>query len=166
MDCTICFEPIDERTGSATLSCGHIYHFGCLARWILKTQTCPYCRHQTNAFETIGQDEESDAEGDSEDESTEISDAEDEHERSFQWIRIGPGHWRTFPRLIREIPEFNEEEHALWNFRSFFQGLDETGSPPQTSPEKVDQYIPYSDIFRRVEYKKNGVRLNRGYESN
>jgi len=158
MECTICLESIDERTGSATLSCSHVFHFGCLARWILKTQSCPYCRHETNPFETIRQDEEADTE--SEYESTILSE-----EPSLRWIRIGPGHWRTFPRLIREIPEFNEEDHALWNFRSFFRGLEETGSPPQTSTEKVDQYIPYSDIFRRVEEKKNGVRLNRGYES-
>ena len=158
MECTICLESIDERTGSATLSCNHSFHFGCLARWILKTQSCPYCRHETNAFETIHQDEETDDESDFE--STAISE-----EEPLRWIRIGPGHWRTFPSLIQRIPEYNEEDHALWVFRSLFQGLGDTEALQTSSPEKIDQYIPYSDVFHRVETKKFDIGLDRGYES-
>jgi len=160
MDCTICFEPIDERTGSATLSCGHLFHFGCLARWILKNQTCPYCRHTTNAFETIHADEEPDDE--SEYESTEIS--EEEVESALRWVRVGPGHWRTFPRVIPQIPEFNEEEHALWVFRSFFQQLEETESLPKPTSEKVDQHIPYIDLLMRHENTFD-AGADRGYDS-
>ena len=156
MDCTICFEPINERTGSATLSCSHIFHFGCLARWILKNQTCPYCRHAANAFESIHQDEESDTE--SEYESTAAS----QEEPALRWIRIGPGHWRTFPQVIREIPEFNEEEHALWVFRSFFQQLEEAESTPIS--EKGDQHIPYIDLLMRHE-KTFDAGHDRGYDS-
>ena len=156
MDCTICFESINERTGSATLSCGHLFHFGCLARWILKSQTCPYCRHETNAFETIHQDEEPDDE--SEYESTTVSE-----EPSLRWVRIGPGHWRTFPRVIAQIPEFNEEEHALWVFRSFFQRLEEDFVPAPVS-EKGDQHIPYIDLLMRHE-KTFDAGHDRGYDS-
>ena len=163
MDCTICFEPIDERTGSATLSCGHIYHFGCLARWILKTQTCPYCRHQTNSFETIYADEESEeSESESEYESTTVS--EHEEQPSLRWVRVGPGHWRTFPRLIPEIPEFDEEEHALWVFRSFFQEVEQTETLPPVSTEKQDQHIPYVDLLFRHE-RTFDAGQDRGYDS-
>jgi hypothetical protein len=155
MECTICLESIDERTGSATLSCGHIYHFGCLARWILKTQSCPYCRHETNAFETIRQDEEADAE--SEHESTVISE-----DPSLRWVRIGPGHWRTFPRLIQQIPEFNEENHALWVFRSFFHQLEEVD--PKPASEKQDHHIPYIDLLTRHENTFDAGN-DRGYDS-
>lgn len=159
MDCTICFEPINERTGSATLSCGHLFHFGCLARWILKNQTCPYCRHSANAFETIHQDQESDSE--SEYESTEIS---NEEEPSLRWVRIGPGRWRTFPHVMNEIPDFNEEDHALWVFRSFFQELDQTETLPILPTGKVDQHIPYIDLLMRHE-KTFDAGEDRGYDS-
>lgn len=156
MECTICLELIDERTGSATLSCGHIYHFGCLARWILKTQTCPYCRHETNTFETIHQDTESDTE--SEYENTIAS----ENEPSLRWVRVGPGHWRTFPRLIQQIPDFNEENHALWVFRSFFHQLEE--EEPKQAFEKQDHHIPYIDLLCRHE-KTFDAGDERGYDS-
>lgn len=155
MECTICLESIDERTGSATLSCGHIYHFGCLARWILKTQSCPYCRHETNTFETIRQDEEADTE--SEYESTAISE-----DASLRWVRIGPGHWRTFPRLIQQIPEFNEQDHALWVFRSFFHQLEE--AEPKPASEKQDHHIPYIDLLMRHENTFDAGN-DRGYDS-
>jgi hypothetical protein len=161
MECTICFEAIDERTGSATLSCGHIYHFGCLARWILKTQTCPYCRHETNAFETIQQDEEPESESESEYESTVIS---HEENHSLRWVRVGPGRWRTFPRLIPQIPEFSEEDHALWVFRSFFQQLEETDTLPNPVSEKLDEYKSYIDLLFRNK-KTFNVAHERGYES-
>lgn len=160
MECTICLESIDERTGSATLSCNHSFHFGCLARWILKTQSCPYCRHETNAFETIHQDEEPDDESDYE--STAIT---EEEEPSLRWVRVGPGHWRTFPLISLQIPEFNEEDHALWVFRSLFQDLGESETSQPSPSEKTDQYIPYSDVFHRVETKKFDIGLDRGYES-
>jgi hypothetical protein len=158
MECTICFDPIDEKTGSATLSCGHIYHFGCLARWILKSQTCPYCRHETNAFETIHQDEElsEEADDESEDESTTISD-----EPSLRWVRIGRGHWRTFPHLLQQIPEYNEEDHALWVFRSFFQALESEQKP---ASEKQDHHIPYIDLLTRHENTFDAGNT-RGYDS-
>ena len=161
MECTICLESIDERTGSATLSCGHIYHFGCLARWILKTQTCPYCRHETNSFETIRQDEEADTE--SEYESTAVSD--NENLPTLRWVRIGPGRWRTFPLLIQEIPKFNEEDHALWVFRSFFQEInDEKPLLPNPVSEKQDHHIPYIDLLLRHENTFDAGH-NRGYDS-
>lgn len=159
MECTICLEPIDERTGSATLSCSHIFHFGCLARWILKTQSCPYCRHETNAFETIQHDEEADDESESEYESTAIT---EEDQRSLQWVRVGPGRWRTFPRVVSQIPRFNEEDHALWVFRSFFQQLEE--AEPKPVSEKLDQHIPFVDLLYRHE-KAYDAALERGYAS-
>ena len=130
MDCTICFESINERTGSATLSCGHLFHFGCLARWILKNQTCPYCRHTANAFETIQHDEETNDESESEYESTEIS---------------------------------NEEDHALWVFRSFFQDLEQERVTIPAS-DKIDQHIPYIDLLMRHE-KTFDAGHDRGYDS-
>ncbi len=158
MDCTICFEQIDERTGSANLSCGHIFHFGCLARWMLKNETCPYCRHEANTYETIANDE-------CEDDATE-SDAESqsiEREHSLRWIRVGPGHWRIFENAIAEIPDYDEEAHALWVFRNFFEALENTNTLEVVS-EKKEPHIPYSDLVIRhcIVYD---VANDRGYDS-
>lgn len=35
---------IDETTSSARTSCGHTFHFGCLATWATRNANCPLCR--------------------------------------------------------------------------------------------------------------------------
>lgn len=34
----------DEQEAVVTISCGHRYHQGCLASWIVQSATCPMCR--------------------------------------------------------------------------------------------------------------------------
>jgi hypothetical protein len=52
MDCSICFDAINASTGSTTTSCGHTFHFRCLANWSIQKiqaashQNCPLCRHE------------------------------------------------------------------------------------------------------------------------
>lgn len=40
--CIICTEPLNNN--ATILSCGHIYHFNCLHKWINKNNSCPLCR--------------------------------------------------------------------------------------------------------------------------
>ena len=35
------------------MTCGHTFHFGCLATWATTAQTCPMCRHAFGETETI-----------------------------------------------------------------------------------------------------------------
>ena len=53
MDCAICYEPITQSTGKATLSCSHEFHMGCITTAIIKGRntTCPYCRHNLDKKE-------------------------------------------------------------------------------------------------------------------
>jgi len=51
MECSICTEAISETTSSARMTCGHTFHFGCLATWATTAQTCPMCRHTFGATE-------------------------------------------------------------------------------------------------------------------
>ena len=41
-ECMICLE--DMKTDIAVLSCGHIFHYDCLSKWVAKQATCPLCR--------------------------------------------------------------------------------------------------------------------------
>ena len=158
MDCSICLEKVDETTGSATLSCGHLFHFGCLARWILKNETCPYCRHQTNAFESI--QESDDEETLSDDESQSIEQAP-----SLRWIRVGPGHWRIFEdAVVHQIPDYDENAHALWVFRNFFEALENTNTLEVSASQEKEHHIPYRDIFHRHLHTYD-ISNDRGYES-
>ncbi len=162
MDCSICFELIDERTGSARLSCGHVYHFGCLARWVLKNKTCPYCRHQTNAYETIHEDRESEEESEYvENESQSI-----EEQHSLRWIRIGPGHWRVFEDAVAELPDYNEEDHAFWVFRNLFESLE--SSLPQPAPLPFSQKQEHHESQDRLLLRHRQIydsSNDKGYES-
>jgi len=163
MDCSICFETIADSTWSARLSCGHLYHFGCLARWVLKNQTCPYCRHQTNAYETIHED------SDSEEESEYIDDAESQsidEEPNLRWIRIGPGHWRIFDDAVTQLPDFNEEDHAFWVFRNLFGSLEEDEPLPQPTP--LSQKQEYDETQQHLLFRHRHIydsSTDKGYES-
>lgn len=52
--CAICYSDIvAEKTGITTLRCSHSFHLGCIARWILKSETCPCCLSEVTEFEKI-----------------------------------------------------------------------------------------------------------------
>ena len=59
MDCVICNEAITASTGKVDLSCSHSFHFSCLTSWFATqngnehTQSCPYCRHESNEHEKM-----------------------------------------------------------------------------------------------------------------
>ncbi|XP_068667776.1 E3 ubiquitin-protein ligase SGR9, amyloplastic-like [Aristolochia californica] len=40
-ECVICKE---ELTEACELPCSHVFHWFCIARWLRKNNTCPYCR--------------------------------------------------------------------------------------------------------------------------
>jgi hypothetical protein len=52
MDCSICLAAIETGTSSATTSCGHAFHFGCLATWSKTKSTCPLCRQAFTETDT------------------------------------------------------------------------------------------------------------------
>lgn len=160
MECSICFETIDERTGSARLSCGHLYHFGCLARWVLKNKTCPYCRHQTNVYETIHSDSES------EDESAFDEESQTMEEPTLRWVRVGPGHWRVFDDAIAQLPDFSEEDHAFWAFRDLFGSLESSNPLPPATP--LVQKQEYQETQQRLLFRHRNTydsSNDKGYES-
>lgn len=53
MECPICYDAINESTGSTKLSCSHEYHLGCIVSWLCLNQNCPCCRKNINKYETI-----------------------------------------------------------------------------------------------------------------
>lgn len=44
-ECAICIEDILEDEDFGALQCGHIFHFLCIADWVISKQSrrCPYC---------------------------------------------------------------------------------------------------------------------------
>lgn len=47
IDCPICMEDVGNK-GVYNLSCGHLFHHGCLNEWLLNNDTCPMCREKVN----------------------------------------------------------------------------------------------------------------------
>jgi hypothetical protein len=68
MDCPICFNAITPETGVMTTSCGHSYHFSCIAGWYAKEETCPCCRAAAKSTEIMPTDDEDDEDEDEDDE--------------------------------------------------------------------------------------------------
>lgn len=46
MDCTICYETINENDSTYTLPCNHTYHTLCINQWFSVSSTCPMCRQK------------------------------------------------------------------------------------------------------------------------
>ena len=53
MDCSICFEPITQRTGKCELACGHLFHISCHIQWAQSHETCPMCRARLSQTERV-----------------------------------------------------------------------------------------------------------------
>jgi len=44
---------IDASTSSARMTCGHTFHFGCMATWANTNPSCPLCRHRFEETDAI-----------------------------------------------------------------------------------------------------------------
>ena len=144
MDCSICCDTINVWTGHVTLSCQHIYHLGCIGRWILKSTTCPMCRQETSDKEKILKDDE-----------TMSWASEDEDDES---------------EIEEDIPEFDEAVHALWVMRKTFEMI-EDGQSISSEPSTQEVTIPLHTeihVFRN-RHRQDGIHWllddMRGYES-
>ena len=42
-ECVICLENLDSNSIITALKCGHIYHEGCVQKWLNKNSVCPIC---------------------------------------------------------------------------------------------------------------------------
>ena len=96
MECSICYDAINESTGCTKLSCSHSFHFSCISSWFLKQETgsCPFCRKAMDKIEDlpreftyVEEEDEDDDEDEDEDEDEDDEDDEDEEEDELQISR-------------------------------------------------------------------------------
>lgn len=54
-ECAICYEDINENTGSTILSCKHIFHLRCITEWFIQQahSSCPCCRKEMGEKENL-----------------------------------------------------------------------------------------------------------------
>jgi hypothetical protein len=132
MECSICLSDITAATGVYTTSCRHSFHFRCAVTWFVNSEVenCPMCRHEMGENEKLPEEAEEEEEEEDEDED---EDEEEEEEDS--------------------IPEFNEEEHALWVFRKTFQMLDNNDSIMATERAYIPQQEDVRWRSRRTDIK-------------
>ena len=145
MDCSICCDTIEASAGHVTLACQHHYHLGCIARWLLKSETCPMCRQETSDKEKILKDDER------------MSWEEDEED--------------AFSEENTDIPEFNEAAHALWVMRKTFEMIEEGQSIQSESSSTRQVSNTEHDCIHIVRQRQRREGLHwvmndeRGYES-
>jgi hypothetical protein len=164
MDCSICMEEINGQTGQALLSCGHVYHIGCVARWLSKHDSCPYCRHIASDKERISEsDTETDSDSQHDDEAESYTAEDIAAAQQLRWIRVGERRWRVFDST-QFIPDYDSEQHALWVFRTVFGTLDDPERiPPVVPKDTSDEYEAIESI--RMRHRVTDDMLERGYES-
>ncbi|KAJ9141306.1 hypothetical protein P3X46_031854 [Hevea brasiliensis] len=44
--CVVCLEELEEEDDLIELPCSHLYHEGCIVKWLLSSHLCPLCRYQ------------------------------------------------------------------------------------------------------------------------
>ncbi len=140
MECSICFSDITKATGLTTLSCSHSFHLGCIGRWILKNESCPLCRHELGDNERIAEDDPDATEVDDDVwEEDDEDDDEDSGIRTLRWRRVGVGRWivEDSDDDAPDLPEYEEEAHALWNFRDLFGPLNDIDLPPTEAAQQA-----------------------------
>jgi len=49
-ECPICMEPVPRARGARLETCGHVFHRGCIAKWLKLNNTCPKCRAPVRQF--------------------------------------------------------------------------------------------------------------------
>ncbi|KAI0510939.1 hypothetical protein KFK09_011550 [Dendrobium nobile] len=54
--CTICQDDINVKEEIATLCCSHIYHAGCIKKWLTIKNECAVCRSTVILDEVVGRD--------------------------------------------------------------------------------------------------------------
>ena len=137
---------INAQTGSTTTSCGHTFHFRCLANWSIQKiqaashQNCPLCRHEMVESERLPEPDELDEEDEDDDDYTDrdeddddYTDRDEEDEQAAQ-------------RAAADIPEFDEAAHALWVMRTTFERLDD-GESIDSGEAPVQQKVSLPSLY-------------------
>ncbi|KAG4115995.1 hypothetical protein ERO13_D12G142200v2 [Gossypium hirsutum] len=44
-ECVVCLEEFLDGDEVASLPCGHVYHYGCIVKWLETSHLCPLCRY-------------------------------------------------------------------------------------------------------------------------
>ncbi len=179
MECSICLNEISKATGLVTLSCCHNFHLSCIGKWVLKHESCPLCRHELIEEERIAEDDPDATEIDDDEWEDDGSDEEDEMP-NIRWRRIGIGRWIVEDEddedAAPDIPEFNPEEHALWNVRDLFSTLNNMDVPVEDAVLQVAAKIPGPPVQNNIRDAPLSLHLRshrqlarlhdeRGYES-
>jgi hypothetical protein len=178
MECSICLNEITKATGLVTLSCCHNFHLACIGKWVLKNESCPLCRHALIEEERIAEEEDDEA-TEIDDDAWEDDDDEEDDMPNIRWRRVGLGRWIVEDEddedAAPDIPEFNPEEHALWNVRALFGPLNDENIPIEQAAVKI-QAIAHVNVRNNVRdgplvlHLRNNRQLaqfhdDRGYES-
>jgi Ring finger domain len=147
---------INASTGSATTSCGHTFHFNCLANWCIKKvqsddhQNCPLCRHEMVESERLPEpaaDEEEEDDDDYTDRDEEEEDDEVDEDFQIWQDRIMEEAMARASRAAAGIPEFDEAAHALWVMRTTFERLDDGESIDSGGPAIINQKVALPSLY-------------------
>ena len=135
--------------GTATMTCGHQFHLGCVARWLLKTESCPLCRREATEKEKIAEDQSEDSCSEDYDDDESSVNSED-----GDWVRVATGRWiLRSERDSLEIPDYDHEKHAFWVLRRTFELLEAGVDIAATGVEPVRTYNPAECLSDRNRWR-------------
>jgi hypothetical protein len=98
MECSICYEEINESTGQCILGCKHSFHLECISCWTFRFEhfnqpTCPLCRKELG-------------------------------HKEFKWNIPSEEPEEEIPHIRDPLTEPTEEQEIMWNAMALFEDND------------------------------------------
>lgn len=142
--CAVCQEDIVKPAPSSTTPCGHVFHFGCLARHMIANKTCPVCRKDVLV--------QSDGSCASESEADDLSDDSDVESIEIE-ISGSNTSGQTFQEMVNQLGHLTDaHEVSLDVYVSSTPRTDSNTDPPPPprilppTPANIIHYIKTGNV--------------------
>jgi hypothetical protein len=103
--------------------------------------------------EDVEEEEEDDDYEEEDEEEEEDDDDEEAGPRNTRWRRVGAGHWIIVENSLN-IPEFDEQDHALWVMRKTFEMVDHGES---IEARGVEVKLASFDTLQSLSMRQEGI---------
>lgn len=155
-DCTVCYQPLQERRNHVFTLCGHLFCVQCLLKWWDTSSTCPLCRAELLNVEDDDDDtEDIDSELDAAldavlDAALGHADADaDAIEGRDAWMRPPPEY---------EIERIQIQPQANLNDRVYIGSSDSSDRDESDTGDSIDLHIRNTSLINRYRFQDSEWR--------
>jgi hypothetical protein len=154
-DCTVCYQPLQERRNHVFTLCGHLFCVQCLLKWWDTSSTCPLCRAELLNVEDDDDDDTEDIDSELDaalDAALGHADADadaDAVEGRDAWMRPPPDY---------EIERIQIQPQANLNDRVYIGSSDSSDHGESDTGDSIDLHIRNTSLINRYRFQDSEWR--------